>query len=82
MTDIHCNEPPVPFPNRNEYANPNYTTEFLHQVFTEEGKNTFSCRMNVLGKSLSRVTESLGRCSACVNRWVAALPGDSESRIH
>ncbi|KAF0302782.1 ATP-dependent 6-phosphofructokinase [Amphibalanus amphitrite] len=34
---------------RNEYANPNYTTEFLHQVFTEEGKNTFSCRMNVLG---------------------------------
>ncbi|XP_037082666.1 ATP-dependent 6-phosphofructokinase-like [Pollicipes pollicipes] len=34
---------------RNEYANANYTTEFLHQVFSEEGKNVFSCRMNVLG---------------------------------
>lgn len=34
---------------RNEYANANYTTAFLHQVFTEEGKNVFSCRMNVLG---------------------------------
>jgi len=34
---------------RNEYANANYTTEFMHQVFTEEGKGTFSCRRNVLG---------------------------------
>lgn len=34
---------------RNESANPNYTTEFINQLFAEEGKGVFSVRMNVLG---------------------------------
>ena len=34
---------------RNECANPNYTTEFIHQLFAEEGKGVFSVRLNVLG---------------------------------
>ncbi|PVD32211.1 hypothetical protein C0Q70_07640 [Pomacea canaliculata] len=34
---------------RNENANPNYTTSFIHQLFAEEGKGVFSVRMNVLG---------------------------------
>ncbi|KAK7484393.1 hypothetical protein BaRGS_00024398 [Batillaria attramentaria] len=34
---------------RNESANPNYTTDFIYQLFAEEGKGTFSVRMNVLG---------------------------------
>lgn len=34
---------------RNENANPNYTTEFIHQLYSEEGKEHFTCRMNVLG---------------------------------
>ncbi|XP_076456810.1 ATP-dependent 6-phosphofructokinase-like isoform X2 [Babylonia areolata] len=34
---------------RNESANPNYTTEFIHQLFGEEGKGVFSVRMNILG---------------------------------
>ena len=34
---------------RNEKANANYTTEFIHKLYSEEGKNVFNCRMNVLG---------------------------------
>ncbi|KAL8602724.1 hypothetical protein ACOMHN_062938 [Nucella lapillus] len=34
---------------RNENANSNYTTEFINQLFSEEGKGVFSVRMNVLG---------------------------------
>ncbi|KAL8591740.1 hypothetical protein ACOMHN_032282 [Nucella lapillus] len=34
---------------RNESANHNYTTEFINQLFAEEGKGVFSVRMNVLG---------------------------------
>ncbi|XP_076438032.1 ATP-dependent 6-phosphofructokinase-like isoform X2 [Babylonia areolata] len=33
----------------NESANSNYTTEFINQLFAEEGKGVFSVRMNVLG---------------------------------
>ena len=34
---------------RNEKANSNYTTEFIHQLYTEEGAGSFNCRVNVLG---------------------------------
>ncbi|CAG0922609.1 unnamed protein product [Notodromas monacha] len=34
---------------RNENANANYTTDFLYRLYSEEGKNIFSTRMNVLG---------------------------------
>uniref|UniRef100_A0AAF5RTN2 ATP-dependent 6-phosphofructokinase n=4 Tax=Wuchereria bancrofti TaxID=6293 RepID=A0AAF5RTN2_WUCBA len=34
---------------RNECANKNYTTEFVNQLFAEEGKGAFSTRTNVLG---------------------------------
>lgn len=34
---------------RNENANANYTTDFIHQMFSEEGKGSFTCRKNVLG---------------------------------
>uniref|UniRef100_A0A915Q3E9 6-phosphofructokinase n=1 Tax=Setaria digitata TaxID=48799 RepID=A0A915Q3E9_9BILA len=34
---------------RNEKASQNYTSEFIRQLFTEEGKGTFSTRTNVLG---------------------------------
>ena len=35
--------------DRNEKANSNYTTEFIHQLYTEEGAGSFNCRVNVLG---------------------------------
>ncbi|KAF8567234.1 hypothetical protein P879_04881 [Paragonimus westermani] len=34
---------------RCEYANKNYTSEFIHQLYAEEGKGIFDCRCNVLG---------------------------------
>merc|ERR1719228_1167350 len=34
---------------RNEKANENYTTDFLYRLWSEEGKNKFSARMNILG---------------------------------
>ncbi|KAL4218413.1 hypothetical protein ACF0H5_023149 [Mactra antiquata] len=34
---------------RNEYASHNYTTDFIEQLFCEEGKGVFTCRKNVLG---------------------------------
>ncbi|KAJ8322031.1 hypothetical protein KUTeg_000502 [Tegillarca granosa] len=33
----------------NENANSNYSTEFIHNLFSEEGKGVFTCRSNVLG---------------------------------
>jgi len=34
---------------RNENANDNYSTTFINQLYSEEGKDFFSCRMNILG---------------------------------
>jgi 6-phosphofructokinase 1 len=34
---------------RNELANNNYTTDFIHRLYSEEGKDIFTTRMNVLG---------------------------------
>uniref|UniRef100_A0A0B6Z7M5 ATP-dependent 6-phosphofructokinase n=2 Tax=Arion vulgaris TaxID=1028688 RepID=A0A0B6Z7M5_9EUPU len=34
---------------RNEMANENYTTEFINQLFSEEGYPVFTTRMNILG---------------------------------
>ncbi|GAB1611013.1 ATP-dependent 6-phosphofructokinase-like [Argonauta hians] len=34
---------------RNENANSNYTTDFIYQLFSEEGKGVFTTRKNVLG---------------------------------
>uniref|UniRef100_F6PYU7 ATP-dependent 6-phosphofructokinase n=1 Tax=Ciona intestinalis TaxID=7719 RepID=F6PYU7_CIOIN len=34
---------------RNEKANDNFSTDFVHRLYAEEGKNVFDCRVNVLG---------------------------------
>lgn len=34
---------------RNENANEHYTTDFIHRLYSEEGKGIFSARQNVLG---------------------------------
>lgn len=34
---------------RNEKANENYNTDFIHRLYSEEGKGLFSCRSNILG---------------------------------
>jgi 6-phosphofructokinase 1 len=34
---------------RNEMANKNYTSQFIQQLLSEEGKGVFSARLNILG---------------------------------
>ncbi|XP_056131296.1 phosphofructokinase, muscle b [Lampris incognitus] len=34
---------------RNERSNANYTTDFIYNLYSEEGKGVFDCRKNVLG---------------------------------
>lgn len=34
---------------RNEHCSENYTTDFIYQLYSEEGKGIFDCRKNVLG---------------------------------
>lgn len=34
---------------RNEKCHENYTTDFIHRLYTAEGKGIFDCRVNVLG---------------------------------
>ncbi|KAM3860573.1 ATP-dependent 6-phosphofructokinase, platelet type isoform 2-T2 [Diretmus argenteus] len=34
---------------RNENSNENYTTDFIYQLYSEEGHGVFDCRKNVLG---------------------------------
>lgn len=34
---------------RNENSNANYTTDFIFNLYSEEGKGVFDCRKNVLG---------------------------------
>ncbi|CAK6432882.1 unnamed protein product [Pipistrellus nathusii] len=34
---------------RNESCNENYTTDFIYQLYSEEGRGVFDCRKNVLG---------------------------------
>ncbi|XP_063159490.1 ATP-dependent 6-phosphofructokinase, platelet type isoform X3 [Candoia aspera] len=34
---------------RNENSSQNYTTDFIYQLYSEEGKGVFDCRKNVLG---------------------------------
>lgn len=34
---------------RNEKCHKHYTTEFIHNLYSAEGKGIFDCRVNVLG---------------------------------
>uniref|UniRef100_A0A674DMH2 ATP-dependent 6-phosphofructokinase n=1 Tax=Salmo trutta TaxID=8032 RepID=A0A674DMH2_SALTR len=36
-------------PVQNENSNENFTTDFIYQLYSEEGKGVFDCRKNVLG---------------------------------
>lgn len=45
-------DPSVPrlsLSDRNENCNANYTTDFIFNLYSEEGKGVFDCRKNVLG---------------------------------
>lgn len=42
-------EPRLSLSDRNENSNANYTTDFIFNLYSEEGKGVFDCRKNVLG---------------------------------
>lgn len=56
-----------PFPplrRRNERCNENYTTDFIYNLYSEEGKGIFDCRKNVLGHMQQVRTPTLGNGGA------------------
>lgn len=50
---------------RNEKCNANYTTDFIFNLYTEEGKGVFDCRKNVLGHMQQVPWVTMSRSSAC-----------------
>lgn len=48
---------------RNESCSENYTTDFIYQLYSEEGKGVFDCRKNVLGH-MQQVGPGPARCEA------------------
>ncbi|NXN56996.1 PFKAM protein, partial [Rynchops niger] len=46
--DLQVGDPPCT-PGQNERCNENYTTDFIYNLYSEEGKGIFDCRKNVLG---------------------------------
>lgn len=52
QSTAHCGLISLPilyFCFRNEKCNANYTTDFIFNLYSEEGKGVFDCRKNVLG---------------------------------
>jgi len=64
---------------RNEKANGNYNTDFIHRLYSEEGKNVFDCRVNVLGHmqqvrgTLLRLKIALVLCFCVVSLELCAV---------
>ncbi|XP_059419105.1 ATP-dependent 6-phosphofructokinase, platelet type-like isoform X1 [Carassius carassius] len=62
---------------RNENSSENYTTDFIYQLYSEEGKGVFDCRKNVLGHmqqggSPSPFDRNFGtKISAKAMQWVS-----------
>lgn len=54
---------------RNESCSENYTTDFIYQLYSEEGKGVFDCRKNVLGH-MQQVGCGRGMASCLISlRW-------------
>nr|CAD7456863.1 unnamed protein product [Timema tahoe] len=58
---------------RNENCNANYTTKFIHQLFSEEGKDQFSTRTSILGYSQQGVTPSPFDRAMAIKMTIAAV---------
>ncbi|XP_011606086.1 ATP-dependent 6-phosphofructokinase, platelet type isoform X3 [Takifugu rubripes] len=68
---------------RNENSNENYTTDFIYQLYSEEGKGVFDCRKNVLGHmqqggAPSPFDRNFGtKISAKAMQWVTRKLGET-----
>lgn len=67
---------------RNESCSENYTTDFIYQLYSEEGKGVFDCRKNVLGhmQQVGGSAQPSGRTQArklcftwLLHRWMSCL---------
>lgn len=58
---------------RSELANENYTTDFIHKLFSEEGKGVYTCRASTIGYlQLGSLPSPLDRCAAISNGFNVA----------
>lgn len=63
-------------PSRNEKCHDHYTTEFLYNLYSSEGKGVFDCRTNVLGHLQQVRVRGVGlggRCPGRARGW-GSLP--------
>uniref|UniRef100_A0A674B6H9 Phosphofructokinase, platelet n=1 Tax=Salmo trutta TaxID=8032 RepID=A0A674B6H9_SALTR len=75
---------------RNENSNENFTTDFIYQLYSEEGKGVFDCRKNVLGHmqqggAPSPFDRNFGtKIAAKAIQWISRKLKDSykEGRVH
>nr|XP_011755063.1 ATP-dependent 6-phosphofructokinase, platelet type [Macaca nemestrina] len=71
---------------RNESCSENYTTDFIYQLYSEEGKGVFDCRKNVLGHmqqggAPSPFDRNLGtKISARAMEWITAKLKEARGR--
>uniref|UniRef100_A0A8C8IJR6 ATP-dependent 6-phosphofructokinase n=1 Tax=Oncorhynchus tshawytscha TaxID=74940 RepID=A0A8C8IJR6_ONCTS len=75
---------------RNENSNENFTTDFIYQLYSEEGKGVFDCRKNVLGHmqqggAPSPFDRNFGtKIAAKAIQWISRKLKESykEGRVH
>ncbi|XP_047376332.1 ATP-dependent 6-phosphofructokinase, platelet type isoform X2 [Sciurus carolinensis] len=71
---------------RNESCSENYTTDFIYQLYSEEGKGVFDCRKNVLGHMQqggvpSPFDRNFGtKISARAMQWITSKLKESHSK--
>lgn len=63
---------------RNEFANENYSVEFIRSIFDEESKGLFSTRVSVLGH-LQQVSDSEPLVSLSTRKPLVLLQGERPS---
>uniref|UniRef100_A0A8P0NUW8 ATP-dependent 6-phosphofructokinase n=2 Tax=Canis lupus familiaris TaxID=9615 RepID=A0A8P0NUW8_CANLF len=72
---------------RNESCSENYTTDFIYQLYSEEGKGVFDCRKNVLGHmqqggAPSPFDRNFGtKISARAMQWISMKLKESPGKV-
>lgn len=74
----------LPLCFRNENCNENFTTDFIYQLYSEEGRGVFDCRKNILGhmQQVGHVHKWMNAmlCLICLSAMMTFC--DARSQIH
>uniref|UniRef100_A0A8C7YM49 Phosphofructokinase, platelet n=1 Tax=Oryzias sinensis TaxID=183150 RepID=A0A8C7YM49_9TELE len=62
---------------RNENCNENFTTDFIYQLYSEEGRGVFDCRKNILG----HMQQMCVRFIKCIKALITAFVLNNDSKI-